>query len=92
MAVFNVMKGFVSFLVGSGMGWSLMGIAGIGALGIALGSKANAPGVEEGKTELDETVENGGMVGAPMSGDMFSDEGLDEKADGGKVKKKAAGG
>ena len=92
MAVFNVMKGVVSFLVGSGMGWALMGIAGIGALGIALGSKANAPGVEEGKTELDETLENGGMVGAPMSTDMFSDEGLDEKADGGKVKKKAAGG
>jgi hypothetical protein len=92
MAVFNVMKGVVSFLVGTGWGWTLGTIAGIGALGIALGNKANTPGVEKGKTELDETSENGGMVGAPMSGDMFSDEGLDEKADGGKVKKKAAGG
>lgn len=92
MAVFNVMKGVVSFLVGSGWGWALASVVGIGALGIALGNKANTPGVEKGKTELDETLENGGMVGAPMSGDMFSDEGLDEKADGGKVKKKAAGG
>ena len=92
MAVFNVMKGVVSFIAGSGLGWALAGVAGVTALGIALGNASKAPGVEEGKTQLDETLENGGMVGAPMSGDMFSDEGLDEKADGGTVKKKAAGG
>ena len=92
MAVFNVMKGVVSFIAGSGLGWALAGVTGVAALGIALGNAAKTPGVEEGKTQLDETLENGGMVGAPMSGDMFSDEGLDEKADGGKVKKKAAGG
>ena len=92
MAVFNVMKGVVSFIAGSGLGWALAGVAGVAALGIALGNAAKAPGVEEGKTQLDETLENGGMVGAPMSVDMFSDEGLDEKADGGKVKKKAARG
>ena len=92
MAVFNVMKGVVSFIAGSGLGWALAGVAGVAALGIALGNAAKTPGVEEGKTQLDETLENGGMVGAPMSVDMFSDEGLDEKADGGKVKKKAARG
>lgn len=92
MAVFNVMKGVVSFLVGTGKGRILLGIAGIGALGIALTSGSKKSGVEEGKTQPDGTLENAGTGDDMLSDDYMEQMGLDEKADGGKVKKKAARG